>query len=286
MQPVLDLVPDAKYPLELVEADLSDKDCWGPAVSGCSYVFHVASPNPTPDETPEDENELIRPAVDGVVNVFTACSKCETVKRVVLTSSTAAVCGYSGIPGRPSDCEYNEDDWAVEENIGAYEKSKLKAERTAWDFVKDDKKFELVVVNPSYIHGPLLSAASGSVSALVAVMLLEQQESLWSFCEGVVDVRDVATAEIAAMFTPSAAGKRFILSGGSMNSKDFTEIIRKEFEPQGYAVPTSDEPGLIKYTFNNERMKIELGVSPRPIEQAIRDTCYTAIQFGLVSKKT
>ncbi len=56
VKPLLELVPDAKYPLELVNANLNDKDCWGPAVEGCTYVFHVASPNPIPDTTPDDEN--------------------------------------------------------------------------------------------------------------------------------------------------------------------------------------------------------------------------------------
>ncbi len=37
---------------------------------------------------------------------------------------------------------------------------------------------------------------------------------IWNFCEGVVDVHDVVAGEIAAMFTSSAAGKRFILVGG------------------------------------------------------------------------
>ena len=60
------LVPNAKYPLELVEADLLKEDGWLAAVQGCTYVHHTASP--FPNAIPDDENELIRPAVDG--NLF------------------------------------------------------------------------------------------------------------------------------------------------------------------------------------------------------------------------
>ena len=32
--PLKELCPDAKYPLQLVEADLLDEDCWASAVDG------------------------------------------------------------------------------------------------------------------------------------------------------------------------------------------------------------------------------------------------------------
>ncbi len=48
-----------------------------------------------------------------------------------------------------------------------------------------------------------------------------------------------------------------------MNSKNFTEVVREEFGCQGYSVPPStDDQDVVKYSFNTERMKKELGVSP------------------------
>lgn len=58
----------------------------------CTFVIHVASPFPA--DHPRDEMEVIRPAVEGTENVLEACAKTKGgVKRVVLTSSTAAICG-------------------------------------------------------------------------------------------------------------------------------------------------------------------------------------------------
>ena len=55
-------------------------------------MIHVASPIPAGN--PKDEMEVLGPAVDGTKNVLEACAKTKgRVKRVVLTSSTAAVCG-------------------------------------------------------------------------------------------------------------------------------------------------------------------------------------------------
>ena len=62
---------------------------------------------------------------------------------------------------------YSETDWSDEASLPAYQKSKLKAEQAAWDFVKkleEDKRFELVVVNPCYVQGPMFSTASGAAS--------------------------------------------------------------------------------------------------------------------------
>ena len=141
--------------MELVEADLSNKESWVPAAEGCVYVFHVASPFPAPTSGWPDENKIIMEAVSGVENVFSACAESGTVKRVVVTSSVAAVsCGLPGNPGYPDDYMYTEEDWSVEDACAPYEKSKLKAERAAWAFVEKlekGKKFELVVVNPAYI---------------------------------------------------------------------------------------------------------------------------------------
>lgn len=82
----------ARFEIELVEADLIDEKSWLAAVNGCTYVIHTASPFPT--GVPRDENELVRPAVDGTLNVLRACVQDGSrVKRVVLTSSTAAVTG-------------------------------------------------------------------------------------------------------------------------------------------------------------------------------------------------
>ena len=61
------------------------------AIKGSKYVIHVASPFPL--TIPSDPDELIKPAVDGTLNVLKACTEVGGVKRVVLTSSIVAVYG-------------------------------------------------------------------------------------------------------------------------------------------------------------------------------------------------
>ena len=56
--------------LELVEADLLNEASLIEALSGSTYVLHVASPFVL--EQPKDENELIKPAVEGTLAVMKA----------------------------------------------------------------------------------------------------------------------------------------------------------------------------------------------------------------------
>ena len=75
---------------------------------------------------------MIKPAVDGVINVMKAASK-NKVKRVVITSSIAAVCTQkpAGDPHR-----YSEEHWTDLDAVSysAYSKSKTLAEKAAWNF--------------------------------------------------------------------------------------------------------------------------------------------------------
>ena len=148
--PLKRLAVNAKHPLELVEADLTSEKGWAEAVKDCDYVMHTASPVPT--KIPKDENETIRPAVDGVLNVFRACTlESSKVKRVVLTSSIAAVVGENY-----ESRVYTERDFGDPEISHGYVKSKILSETAAWKFVterraKGLKCFELSVINPGLV---------------------------------------------------------------------------------------------------------------------------------------
>ena len=54
-------------------------------------MIHVASPFPFAQ--PRKEDELIKPAVEGVTNVLKACAEAKTVKRVLMTSAGLAIVG-------------------------------------------------------------------------------------------------------------------------------------------------------------------------------------------------
>lgn len=106
--PLKNLAKNTKYDLELCEADLMNEESWLNAVKDCNYVIHTASP--VPNYVPSDENEIIKPAVNGTLFVLKACvQEGSQVKRVVLTSSVAAIAGDDFQTGKV----YSETDFSI-----------------------------------------------------------------------------------------------------------------------------------------------------------------------------
>lgn len=93
---LLDL-PSAAARLLLFPADLLDPAAVRLAVAGCSGVFHVASPC-TLDSPRDPEAELIRPAVEGTINVLEAAVAAGGVRRVVITASISSLIPNPGWP--------------------------------------------------------------------------------------------------------------------------------------------------------------------------------------------
>jgi len=242
---------DPKGNLEFCELDLMKDFGWEKAMQGCDYVLHVASPFVVKE--PNDENELIKPAVDGTLRALKA-AKNAGVKRIVLTSSTAAMQG-----GQTGVIKIDQDSWTNvnAKNVTAYFKSKTLAEKTAWDFIKNqsgDSKLELVVVNPGPIYGPTLTGnlsneAMDFFKKLISgkVPMLPRANSVMS------DVRDVAAIQVAALENENANGKRFIVTTEKAHAiQEIAQILKSN----GYEkVSTKLAPTfLLKFMakFNNE----------------------------------
>lgn len=171
--------------MEFVEADLLDEKSMIKACEGSEYIVHTASPV----DMGATEEQLIKPAVDGTLAIMKA-AELHGVKKVVMTSSISAI----GI-GHPEQTHFTEADWSNEEGCDAYSKSKLLAEKAAWDHVDkmaQDKRFELVCINPGYICGPNLIESYFQSGELVIKMM----KGYVPFCPLIymscVDVRNVA----------------------------------------------------------------------------------------------
>ncbi|WP_280400352.1 SDR family oxidoreductase [Nocardia carnea] len=286
--------------LEFVAADLTRDDGWAAAVAGCAQVLHIASPFPA--APPRDEGELIRTAVDGTLRVLRACADEPGVRRVVVTSSLAAIAH-----GHRDDAVRTEADWTVVERSPAYQRSKTLAERAAWDFagaLPAARGFELVVVNPGMVLGPLLGPEVSTSHEPVRRLLSGAAPGVPRVGWSPVDVRDLAVAHRLALETPQAAGKRFLCAGAHLWMGEMAEILAAEYGPQGFEVPTRPLPDLLVRAValfdrglrltvptlgrvervSAERARRELGWSMRPVEETIRDTAESLLRHGVVTR--
>ncbi|CAI9106326.1 OLC1v1005456C1 [Oldenlandia corymbosa var. corymbosa] len=207
----------AKDRLHLFKANLLEEGSFDEAIDGCDGVFHTASPfhNPTSDP----EAELIDPALKGTLNVLRSCAKAPSVKRVVLTSSVAAV--ICNDRPRTPDVIVDETWWSLpdfcRENKMWYVLSKTLAEEAAWKFVQE-KGIDMVVINPAMVIGPLLQPTLNT-SAAAILNLVNGAETFPNLTFGWVDVRDVATAHILAFENPEANGRYCLVESVAHQSK-------------------------------------------------------------------
>ncbi|WP_445757822.1 SDR family oxidoreductase [Polaribacter sp.] len=202
-------VIDAKDNLEFCELDLSSDKGWDKAMEGCAYVLHVASPFVIAE--PKDENEMIKPAVEGTLRALNAAKKAG-IKKVVLTSSTVAMAGDK------KKNHLTPESWtdAKIDKVSAYMKSKTLAERAAWDFYNNQtagNKMELTVVNPGPIYGPTLTGnLTGASMSMIKDMITGKMPMQPNAHYVMSDVRDIAKIHVAAMENDESNGERFIVT--------------------------------------------------------------------------
>ena len=224
--------------LEFVALDLLADAGWDEAMAGCRYVQHVASPFVL--QQPRDRNELIRPAVEGTRRAVSA-ALAAGIERVVVTSSVAAIV-YGHPPGAGP---FSERDWTnlASPSLTAYQESKTRAEQEAWRIAEGfGARQRLAVVNPGAILGPLLDEDPGTSGKLAMRLLDGSMPGTPRMNFSVVDVRDVAAAQVAAMVNPAAGGHRYILAEREMSMLEMAWAIRLGLNRPGLKVPGFELP--------------------------------------------
>lgn len=288
--------------LSFVNADLLTDEGWTEAVEGVSFILHVASP--FPNVQPEDENEVIRPAVDGTLRILKFAKASGTVKRVVLTSSAVAISyGTKYANGKI----FNENDWSDPDGKGGYitpyAKSKTLAEKAAWKFMEvEGGQMELTVVNPVGIFGPpLLLPNESTTCGIIKDMLQGKFPAVPNIHFGVVDVRDVASLHLLAATNDGAKGQRYLcVAGDPISLVKIGSLLRSGLGSKASKAPTRVLPDLLvrllscfmpslkssipelgtPKEYSNVKAK-ELGWNPRSNEEAIVSCGQAFIDAGI-----
>ena len=210
--------------LTFIELDLEKDAGWDTALNGIDVLMHTASPFPI--ASPKDENDLIRPAVEGTLRALNA-AHAAGVKRVILTSSNAAVYGCELPAGKK---EYDETLWTdVNHPIGrgAYTKSKTLAERAAWEFIKNQApEIELTTINPVLVTGAPLDNNFGSSISVVERILKGKDPMLPDLMFSIVDVRDVAKMHVASIKNDATKGERILAASETISFVGIAKILK------------------------------------------------------------
>lgn len=287
--------------LELFSADLMKPGSFREAFAGCEVVLHTASPFTLSGGDPE--KDLVEPALEGTRNALADASATESVRRVVLTSSVAAVFGDA------KECQtrgglLDESHWNETSRLDhmPYPYSKTVAEREAWRIAEAQDQWDLVVLNPGFVMGPSLSTRVDGTSVEYMInMATGKMPAMWDFETPWVDVREVAFAHAEATERSEASG-RHILSCGEVPMLTVGRWIAED-HPGRFKPPTRRIPKWVAYlaaplfgfTFEYVRVNVgfevrmdhgkserELGVTYRPLRETVNDHLEQLVRDGLI----
>lgn len=300
---LLDLQKKFAGKLKLYEADLLKEGTFKEAMEDCELVIHTASPFKV--NVKDAQKELIDPALKGTRNILNQVNETPTVKRVVLTSSVAAIYGDAADIEKTKEGLFTEEYWNTTSSLKhqPYSYSKTLAEKEAWKLQKEQSRWDLVVINPSFVMGPSLSNRTDGESTDFMIQLLSGgfKTGVPYLSFGFVDVRDVAAAHILAG-TKEAASGRHITCATSKTMLEAAVILRKEYGNK-YKLPSRQLPKFLMYlvgplvgfswkfvrnnvgipmAFDNSYSKKDLGLVYRDLSETFKDQVNQLVESGHV----
>lgn len=292
--------------IHFFKADLLDQGSYEEAIAGCEVVFHTASPFMLNISDPQ--KDLVDPAVLGTKNVLDAVNKTTSVKRVVLTSSCAAIYGDTADRENVPNEVFTEEHWNTTSSLThqPYSFSKTVAEKAAWGIANSQSRWRLVVINPSFVIGPgtIPHAASESFNLVRQLGNGRLKAGLPDIGVGAIDVRDLAEAQLRAAFLPNANGRN-IISGHNTSLLGLAQALLPKYSQ--YPVPRRTLPKWLiwlvgpladktttrkfvarnvgyPWVGNNGKSIRELDMSYRPLEASMQEMFQQLIDNDQIPK--
>jgi nucleoside-diphosphate-sugar epimerase len=268
--------------LNFFEADLLKPNSFKTALENCEYVIHAASPFFVQGIT-DPQKELIDPALQGTINLLNSVNSTPTIKRVVLTSSVAAIQSDNKDLEKTQNNIFTEEHWNSESSLyhNPYAYSKTLAEKRAWEIASTQNRWDLITINPSFVLGPALSKRTDSTSVQTIIQLCNGTFRIGvpNLMFGITDVRDVAEAHILALINPNAKGRN-IVNNESLTLMQIANTIKIAF-PNKFPLPTFELPTFLIWLFGPL-----LGFSHKFVERNIEvpikfDNTYSKQNLGL-----
>ena len=306
--------------VEIVDGcDLFTPGSYHAAFDGCSAVFHTAAVlgnsanlESQPLGSGDTSMDVFNGGVIGTQNVIEAINASGSVRRLLYTSSMAAVRGSRHTRRKaPADYEWTETDWAyegIEPEVwesprNAYARSKVETERLV-NAAADESggKWDAITMAPAMICGPILFKAQVGqwIEQLgrLAGGLPTAWPSKYDMYYDIIDVRDLVKAErLAAESTvdhgATVGGPRYVMhgTGGRSALRLGTEVraIIHEYFPafvlgEPAMVTSSGEHITVESNGVNDckKAKSVLGATIRPVEDTIRAVIETSIELGVI----
>ncbi|KAE8454301.1 hypothetical protein EG329_005226 [Mollisiaceae sp. DMI_Dod_QoI] len=243
--------------LEIVEVkDITVDGAFDEAVKGAYAIAHMASPV---SFFFTDPDPIMKAAIHGTNSILASALAhgSPTLKRVVLTSSIAAIMSAKDEPHVFTEKDWNNDSEAEVARLGKqtpsghiYRASKAAAEKAFWKFRDENKpSFTMTAINPAFVYGP------PTVLPEDPEKLAETVKPIWDVFSGkplppplggsgsCVDVRDVAALMVLGVEKGEEMdGERYIATAGIGGPQQIADILN-EGRPDRRGKIEVGEPG-------------------------------------------
>jgi nucleoside-diphosphate-sugar epimerase len=304
-----DLAKNSKGEIKYFKTDLLAEGSYKEAMKDCELVFHTASPFTS--EIKDPQKDLIDPAVLGTENVLNAANETPSVKRVVITSSCAAIYTDATDCHKAPNGVLTEEVWNTTSSLEyqPYSYSKTLAEQKGWEMMKKQNQWDLVTINPSFVLGPALNpkaTTSESMNILKQLGNGTMKMGAPKMGIGLVDVRDVAEAHFQAGFKPDAKG-RYITSAHNTDFLEMGKILLPKYGEK-YPLPKKALPKWllklvgpsmnkmmtrqyirnnvnVEWKADNSKIKSELGIEFLPMQKTMEDSFQMLIDNEIIKAK-
>ncbi len=291
-----------QYPgkLTLFEADMLEPGSLDAALDGCDALIHTAAAVML--AAPEPQKQIIDVAVKGTQNVLDSVARTPSVKRIVMTSSIAAVMSYD-----QQDRTYTEDDWCTSDDIWVdpYGMGKTQSERLLWEFAdKHADRVQAVAINPSVVIGPPLAKHHiRSSLAFIRDLVGWTYPACAPMRLHLVDVGDVSKGHVRALTSDKAAGHRIIFSDRELSMLEISKVLSRKYKTpvrvlpklvlyiaayfdKRYSLSLARASAKLRFQFRSDRPTELLGIKLRNTEESILEAAETMVEKGWVEPRS
>ncbi|KAF7171587.1 hypothetical protein CNMCM5623_003956 [Aspergillus felis] len=264
-------------------------------LDGADYVIHLAHPLPSGT----DKEFYFTPAVKATTALLKEASRVPSIKKIVITSSIAALMPLDGIPSGGVIKEDNDWDFEVDETedftasndprgipMRLYHASKLLANKTAWEFWKTAKpQYALVTLHPAFVYGcnPAQTTAEeiqeSSNGLLWYAIMAGIPHHSYSQVPG-VHISDVVEAHLKALDPAIPGGSRYLLSVKGGTWKEVADVIQQNYSELGAKITRNIEEEFL--STDSSKAEAELGMQWRSWDEMVRDVVDQQLKFGQI----
>ncbi|MEK6478797.1 NAD-dependent epimerase/dehydratase family protein [Catalinimonas sp. 4WD22] len=258
--------------LEICEINVLDMNSVAEFIKDSEVVVHCGTPFRFDISHEAAEELMYRPTLEGTKNIVSACQESESVKKLIIISSVAAINGFvpSFDPAKGREHIFTiKDEPVTHPEHPPYNQAKYRTDQWLRNFIQEHPAlhFEIISLYPGLIIGKPMSELRDSTSAGMLYLLKNKlapnpmMEMVYQYDIdfAMVAVEDVAEAIYQSAILPNLHGKKYFISHETWCASDIHAMLNG-----------NNPEGAFRIQYNSQPAIDELGIHFSPAHLALK----------------